>query len=54
MAAEAGEVRWVDSERIEIRSKKGSVRVYNLIKFRRSNQCTVIHQRPLVSYDEKY
>ena len=49
VAAEAGEVRWVDSERIEIRSKKGSVRVYNLIKFRRSNQCTVIHQRPLVS-----
>ena len=49
VAAEAGEVRWVDSERIEIRSKKGNVRVYNLIKFRRSNQCTVIHQRPLVS-----
>ena len=49
MVVEVGEVCWVDSERIEIRSKKGNVRVYNLIKFRRSNQCTVIHQRPLVS-----
>ena len=49
VARETGEVRYVDSERIEIRPKKGRVQVYNLIKFRRSNQGTVIHQRPLVS-----
>ncbi len=49
VAQEAGVVRWVDSERIEVTSaKKGNVKTYNLIKFRRSNQGTVIHQRPLV------
>jgi len=52
IAQESGEVAHVDSGRIEIRSKKGQKRVYELIKFRRSNQGTIIHQRPLVEKGE--
>jgi DNA-directed RNA polymerase subunit beta len=53
VAIDDGEVKWVDSERIEVRSKKGYSHVYNLIKFRRSNQGTIIHQRPLVEKGEE-
>jgi DNA-directed RNA polymerase subunit beta len=53
VALDSGEVKWVDSERIEVRSKKGYSHVYNLIKFRRSNQGTIIHQRPLVEKGEE-
>lgn len=49
VAVEDGEVVWVDSGRIEIRSNRGRSRIYELIKFRRSNQGTIIHQRPLVA-----
>ncbi|MBR1671379.1 MAG: DNA-directed RNA polymerase subunit beta [Fretibacterium sp.] len=49
VANESGEVTYVDSQEIRIRPKpKGGERKYSLIKFRRSNQGTVIHQRPLV------
>jgi DNA-directed RNA polymerase subunit beta len=47
VAVESGEVTWVDSERIEVRSKNRRHN-YQLLKFRRSNQGTIIHQRPLV------
>jgi DNA-directed RNA polymerase subunit beta len=53
VALEAGEVTRVDSEQIRVRSKKGHSHTYNLIKFRRSNQGTIIHQRPLVEKGEK-
>ena len=52
VALESGEVTWVDSRSIKVRSKKGT-QIYNLIKFRRSNQGTIIHQRPLVNKGEK-
>ncbi|GHV39475.1 DNA-directed RNA polymerase subunit beta [Synergistales bacterium] len=52
VALESGEVVRVDSEHIEVTSETGSNRVYNLIKFRRSNQGTVIHQRPTVKKGE--
>ncbi len=42
-----GTVEYVDSTRIEIRSGVETI-VYPLIKFRRSNQGTIIHQKPLV------
>ena len=47
-----GEVTHVDSERIEITnsSKKAE---YSLHKFMRSNQGTIIHQRPIVSTGQK-
>jgi DNA-directed RNA polymerase subunit beta len=53
VAIESGEVTRVDSGHIEVRPKKGPPHVYDLIKFRRSNQGTIIHQRPLVEKGEK-
>jgi len=47
-AKDAGVVTYVDADKIIIRNKKGRERIYNMIKFRRSNQSTLIHQRPLV------
>ena len=43
-----GVVTYVDSDTIKIKSDNGRIRTYELIKFRRSNQSTLIHQRPLV------
>ena len=48
VAKDSGEVTYVDSQLIRVRSANGE-RKYSLIKFRRSNQGTVIHQRPIVS-----
>ena len=47
-AKDAGVVTYVDADRIKIQNKRGREKVYELIKFRRSNQSTLIHQRPLV------
>ncbi|NLD95915.1 MAG: DNA-directed RNA polymerase subunit beta, partial [Synergistaceae bacterium] len=47
VARKNGEVEYVDSTRIEIRSGVETI-VYPMIKFRRSNQGTIIHQKPLV------
>ncbi|MDR1651238.1 MAG: DNA-directed RNA polymerase subunit beta, partial [Synergistaceae bacterium] len=46
-ASRGGVVSYLDSDRIEITSGKRRD-VYKLIKFRRSNQGTIIHQRPIV------
>ena len=47
VASNNGTVTYVDSNRIEI--KKGAkTTVYPLVKFRRSNQGTIIHQKPIV------
>jgi len=42
----------VDANRIEVTADDGQVDKYTLIKFRRSNQGTVIHQRPIVKKGE--
>jgi DNA-directed RNA polymerase subunit beta len=47
LARKDGVVEYVDSSRIEIRCGAESI-IYPLIKFRRSNQGTIIHQKPLV------
>ncbi|MCX7828785.1 MAG: DNA-directed RNA polymerase subunit beta, partial [Thermanaerothrix sp.] len=47
LAKRAGRVEFVDADRIEIRAEDGTLDCYRLIKFRRSNQGTVIHQKPL-------
>ncbi len=49
VARRPGTVSYADSERIEISSDDGGVDQYRLIKFRRSNQGTIIHQKPIVS-----
>jgi DNA-directed RNA polymerase subunit beta len=48
VAAEDGEVVSVTGKSIQVREKDGSIRTYNLQKYRRSNQSTCIDQRPAV------
>jgi DNA-directed RNA polymerase subunit beta len=52
LAESDGEVTYVDAERITVThgSKKDE---YELLKFMRSNQGTIIHQRPIVSVGDK-
>jgi DNA-directed RNA polymerase subunit beta len=52
LALNDGEVTYVDAERIVVThgSKKDE---YELLKFMRSNQGTIIHQRPIVSAGDK-
>ncbi|HXE99352.1 MAG TPA: DNA-directed RNA polymerase subunit beta [Solirubrobacterales bacterium] len=52
LALNDGEVTYVDAERIVVThgSKKDE---YELLKFMRSNQGTIIHQRPIVSVGDK-
>jgi len=45
---EAGTVKRVTADRIDIANKKGAVKEYELIKFLRSNHGTCINQRPIV------
>lgn len=47
IASNNGTVTYVDSNRIEIK-KSAKTTVYPLVKFRRSNQGTIIHQKPIV------
>jgi len=52
IAEEAGEIKSVDAQTIELKTKSG-VKKYNLNKFVRSNQYTSISQRPLVKRGQK-
>jgi DNA-directed RNA polymerase subunit beta len=53
IADEDGIVEYVDASRIEIRTRSGDKKVYDLRTFRRSNQGTCWHQRPLVSKGQR-
>ena len=62
VARRAGVVDYVDSQRIVVRvegdgdadvSRELCADIYNLIKFRRSNQNTCISQKPIVRVDQK-
>jgi DNA-directed RNA polymerase subunit beta len=44
----SGKVENVDATRIVIRNASGGVDIYNLTKFRRSNQNTCLNQKPIV------
>ena len=52
VAVKDGVVEYVDSSRIETR-QGAEARVYSLVKFRRSNQGTVIHQKPIVKKGDR-
>lgn len=54
-AKRAGIVESVDSSRIVVRVTEdtGGVDIYNLIKFRRSNQGTCMNQKPIVNVGDK-
>lgn len=49
VADEAGEVVYVDANEIKVETENGDSNTYNLRTFTRSNQDTLVHQRPLVS-----
>lgn len=51
-ADDDGEVVYVDGKRIKVKYKSG-VKEYQLIVFKKSNQKTVIHQRPTVTLKQK-
>ncbi|MDR1134477.1 MAG: DNA-directed RNA polymerase subunit beta [Synergistaceae bacterium] len=53
VAEKAGTVHYVDSDKIIVSAGGKNQNVYKLIKFRRSNQGTVIHQRPTVNAGDK-
>ncbi len=50
-AERTGKVTYVDAEKIEIQPSKGSTKndEYTMLKFMRSNQGTIIHQKPVVT-----
>jgi DNA-directed RNA polymerase subunit beta len=54
LAQEAGIISYVDAQEIHVKPTKGKRdHVYKLITFSRSNQDTLIHQRPIVHKDQK-
>src|SRR5660397_233581 len=53
MAARGGKVSYVDADSIEVDHGTGAVDTYSLTKFLRSNQGTLIHQKPLVFPGDK-
>ncbi len=48
LARNPGVVEAVDATRIVVRNDSGNVEIYNLTKFRRSNQNTCLNQKPIV------
>src|SRR6185312_3387263 len=47
VARRAGKIEYVDADRIVVAAKDGNDS-YDLVKYRRSNQGTIIHQKPIV------
>ncbi len=53
LASRTGTVSDVDAERIVVTTREGDRDSYDLVKFMRSNQGTLIHQRPIVKLGDK-
>ncbi len=53
IATHAGEVMRVTANEIILREEDGTERTYPLVSFRRSNQDTCIHQRPIVQRGDR-
>jgi DNA-directed RNA polymerase subunit beta len=53
LADEDGVIKEVDASYIELKTKKGEVKKYNLRNFVRTNQYTCFHQRPIVMKGQK-
>ncbi len=53
LAPEDGEVTKADAKEITLKGKSGTVHIYELKKFRRSNQYTTINQRTIVTPGQK-
>ncbi|MBZ0188849.1 MAG: hypothetical protein K8F91_21580, partial [Candidatus Obscuribacterales bacterium] len=52
-ARRGGVVSHVDGSKIDIRQASGEIRTYNLTRFDRTNQNTILDQRPAVSMGQK-
>jgi DNA-directed RNA polymerase subunit beta len=52
VARESGEISYVDARQIKVKGKDGKDEVYPLINFERTNEFSVLHQRPIVSAGE--
>src|SRR5579871_6678759 len=52
LAKRAGRIEYVDADRIVVAAKDGNDS-YDLVKYRRSNQGTIIHQKPIVYEGQK-
>jgi len=53
LADRAGTVKQVDANRIVIDAGRGHTDEYDLVKFTRSNQGTLIHQKPIINAGDK-
>ena len=53
LTSRAGTVSDVDAERIVVTTREGDRDSYDLVKFMRSNQGTLIHQRPIVKLGDR-
>ncbi|MEA2550802.1 MAG: DNA-directed polymerase subunit beta, partial [Actinomycetota bacterium] len=53
LALEAGTVEDVSAEQIVVKERTGELAVYNLLKYRRSNQGTCQNQKPIVNVGDK-
>jgi DNA-directed RNA polymerase subunit beta len=53
IAKKSGEVLRVDSKKIEVKTNDNEIDVYNLLKFKRTNQGTCFNQRPVVVEGQK-
>jgi len=53
LAAEAGEVTYVDARMIKVKNADGKTKEYELVNFSRTNGFTSFHQRPSVSVGDK-
>jgi DNA-directed RNA polymerase subunit beta len=52
-APEDGEIVEVDAAHIKLKTKKGEILNFNLVNFKRRNQYTCTHQRPIVKVGQK-
>ncbi|MEA4967354.1 MAG: DNA-directed RNA polymerase subunit beta, partial [Bacteroidaceae bacterium] len=53
LSEEAGQVKYVDSNKIIITDNKGKDKTYDLVNFSRTNNFTVFYQRPIVNIGDK-
>jgi DNA-directed RNA polymerase subunit beta len=53
VSGRGGKISYVDADHIEVDAGKGEVDTYDLVKFMRSNQGTLIHQKPIVFPGDK-
>jgi DNA-directed RNA polymerase subunit beta len=53
LAAEAGEVTYVDARTIKVKNNDGKTKEYELVNFSRTNGFTSFHQRPSVAVGDK-